>query len=183
MDRRQRKTRKAIFEAFVYLLSKKNFNKITINEIIDTANVGRATFYAHFETKELLLQGLCEELFDHLFETEEGNPSAHSHVFDCDKNDCAFLHLLHHLKNDDNHLIRLLSCENNQPFFQYFRKGVTQTVRRNLTFFTSRKNPSVPLDFYVNHISSTFVETVKWWILSDRKATPENILEYFYAVL
>ena len=129
-------------------------NIITINEIIDTANVGRATFYAHFETKELLLQGLCEELFDHLFETEEGNPSAHSHVFDCDKNDCAFLHLLHHLKNDDNHLIRLLSCENNQPFFQYFRKGIAQMVKRNLSFFAV-ENASAISNFTSSGISSS----------------------------
>ena len=68
MDRRQLKTRKAIFQAFRSLLEKKRYDHITVQEIIDEADVGRSTFYAHFETKDLLLDAMCEELFYHMFE-------------------------------------------------------------------------------------------------------------------
>ena len=56
MDRRQRKTRQAIFQSFTALLSQKPFHRITVGEIIEKADIGRATFYAHFETREDLLQ-------------------------------------------------------------------------------------------------------------------------------
>ena len=43
MDRRQKKTKDAIFKAFTTLLSKKNYNQISVQEIIDIADIGRTT--------------------------------------------------------------------------------------------------------------------------------------------
>ena len=93
MDRRQRKTREAIFKAFTELLSKKSFEKITVGEIIEAADVGRATFYSHFETKDYLLKEFCEELFCHIFDQETEEAEGHRHIFRCDGSDSVFLHL------------------------------------------------------------------------------------------
>ena len=97
MDRRQRKSREAIFSAFIQLLSQNKFDQITVGQIIEQANVGRATFYAHFETKQFLLKSLCDELFCHIFDGMEHNRHAHKHIFDCDPPESVFLHLFHYL--------------------------------------------------------------------------------------
>lgn len=179
MDRRQRKTREAIFTAFTRLLSKKEFGKITVGEIIEQADVGRATFYAHFETKEDLLKELCQELFCHLFDAMGNDPSEHRHIFDCNAPSSVFLHLFEHLKRNDHNLLQLLSGENNQLFLGYFKNNLNCLVESQLPLFAQIKSEKLPENFWVDHISSTFVETLRWWIENGMAQSPETITEYF----
>ena len=58
-DRRVQRTRALLRAALLSLIEEKGFEALTVQEIIDRANVGRATFYAHFDSKEdLLVSGL-----------------------------------------------------------------------------------------------------------------------------
>ena len=183
MDRRQRKTREAIFAAFTKLLSKKEFHRITVGEIIAEADVGRATFYAHFETKEFLLKAFCEELFCHIFDTEHPTGQSHRHIFDCDSSDSVFLHLFRHLQNNDNNILVLLSSANNELFLRYFRSNLESLVESNLSMFEEKRTKHIPDDFWKNHILSTFMGTLKWWIDQGMQESPEQITAYFYAVV
>lgn len=183
MDRRQRKTREAIFRTFIDLLSEKEFGQITVGEIIEGADVGRATFYAHFETKDFLLKELCEELFCHILDHTKEDGGEHRHIFECDSSNSVFLHLFEHLQRNDNQILELLSCQNNELFLRYFKDNLTQLVTSQLPMFEDRKSEKLPESFWIHHIASTFVETVKWWIDHGMKESPELITEYFYLAI
>ncbi len=183
MDRRQRKTREAIFSAFTELLSKKDFNHITVGEIIECADVGRATFYSHFETKDYLLKEFCQELFCHIFDTENHKENFHRHIFDCNGSESVFQHLFQHLQKNDNNILLLLSSQNNELFLSYFRNNLEALIDTHISLFESKKRDSVPENFWKNHVTSTFVETIKWWINNGMKETPETITEYFFKVI
>ena len=58
VDRRIQKSKKYLSDAFIALILEKGYEAVTVQEIIDRANVGRSTFYAHFESKEQLLFSL-----------------------------------------------------------------------------------------------------------------------------
>lgn len=178
MDRRQRKTRNAIFEAFIQLLSEHDYSQITVGQIIDRADVGRATFYAHFETREFLLKELCQELFSHVFAPEDATG-----LFHCDAPNSVFLHLFQHLKRNDNNILRLLRGRNNELFLSYFKENLTQSVKKQLPLFAHRKDSRLPEDFWLDHICATFVQTVRWWIETGLTQSPEEITDYFLLVV
>ncbi|SHF53470.1 TetR/AcrR family transcriptional regulator [Devosia limi] len=56
MDRRVRKTREALYSAFAALVAEKGYDQLSVRAILDEADVGRTTFYAHFKAKEDLLR-------------------------------------------------------------------------------------------------------------------------------
>ena len=180
MDRRQRKTRQAIFAALTALLSEKEFGKITVEEIIRWADVGRATFYAHFETKDDLLKELCAELFCHILDAARHEESGHQHIFSCEAPDSVFLHLLQHLKKNDNHILELLSGQNNELFLQYFKSNLRQLAASQLPLFAPRKSEKLPEDFWIDHIAAVFVETVRWWVAGGLQERAETVAEYFF---
>lgn len=63
-DLRVRKTKKALYGAFLGLLSEKTFEEITVNELCETAGVRRATFYKHYADKFAFLTAFTKALRD-----------------------------------------------------------------------------------------------------------------------
>ncbi len=57
IDRRAARTRRALHEALISLILRQGYEATTIQDIIDAADVGRSTFYAHYTGKEDLLRG------------------------------------------------------------------------------------------------------------------------------
>ena len=183
MERRQQKTRTAIFSAFTSLLAEKPYSKITVQEIIDAANVGRTTFYAHFETKDDLLKELCEELFGHIIGSAMDCTHTHGLYSDGSAPESVFCHLLQHLQENDRNIIALLSCESSEMFLRFFKDSLNELVRSQFINQNRKANTDIPEDFLINHISGSFVEMVLWWIKGHRKQTPEDLDRYFRAVI
>ena len=183
MDRRQKKTREAIFKAFSDLLAQKNYNKITVQEIIDAANVGRTTFYAHFETKDDLLKELCSELFGHIIQSAADCTHTHGLYSNSDAPESVFCHLLQHLQENDKNILGLLSCESSEVFLRYFKDSLNQLLSAQIVDWVKHGCSQVPQDFLTNHISSSFVDMVQWWLKGGRRQPPEQLAVYFEAVI
>jgi len=81
MDRRATRTRRSLHQALISLILRKGYDAITVQEIIDEADIGRATFYAHYRGKEDLLRGGFEALRAELHEgLPHQNRMVHSHL-------------------------------------------------------------------------------------------------------
>ena len=177
MDRRQKKTRRAVFDAFTKLLTKKNYANITVQEIIDEADIGRSTFYSHFETKDELLKELCREILDHVFDDEHLKRCTYCARSDCDKFEKIADHILFHIGESRAYIKSLLSSESGELFMRFFKEDLREQFSRIITF----EDVDIPLDFRLNHIVCEFAETVRWWMKND-SITPNEISRYYMRV-
>lgn len=183
MDRRQQKTRNAIFEAFSTLLSSKSYTRITIQEIIDEANIGRSTFYSHFETKDDLLKEMCTDLFSHVFSESLDTESTHDFSLAGGNPGSMITHILYHLRDNKKNIIGILTCESSELFLRFFKQYLNELIIQHLLVGVERKNTDAPEDFLVNHIAGSFVEMVQWWLKNSMRQSPEELARYFLSVI
>jgi len=61
-DRRAMRSKRLIIEALRELILEKDYKKISVSDIVERADIGRATFYAHFEDKEALSRFMFNQL-------------------------------------------------------------------------------------------------------------------------
>ncbi|MDC7125827.1 MAG: TetR/AcrR family transcriptional regulator [Spirochaetales bacterium] len=182
MDRRQRKTREAIFNAFSEMLSNKSYSRITVQEIIDKADVGRTTFYSHFPTKDDLLREMCSELFEHVFSDAPEAEQTHDFSMTSGSSKEIVTHILYHLKEHGRRMSILLTCESGELFQRYFKQYFNNLVMIHILNPGKHKTTVVPEDFLIAHISASFVNIVQWWLENNMEQSPELLAEYFEAV-
>ena len=174
MDRRQQKTRQSVFDAFARLLERKNYAHITVQDIIDEANIGRSTFYSHFETKDELLKTLCSEIFDHVFVKDLSKESTHDFTVGGRDIKAEIIHILYHLQDNSRYIKRIVSCESGDMFMKIFKEYLRQVLESELV----KVQTTVPRDYLLNHTVCDFAETVRWWMDHD-SYSPEEIGEFF----
>ena len=172
MDRRQRKTREAVFGALEQLLEKKKYEHITVQDIIDTADIGRSTFYANFETKDALLDEMCASIFRHIFPEESQSEAPVPPTEDYVRH--RLVHLLSHLKSSGNILGRIIRSDSREIFLGCFRRYLMGM------FNTLVVSPAgVPRDYVINNCVCCFAETVVWWFCERTEYSPEQVVSFF----
>ena len=170
-DRRITKTRKAIYTAFLQLLNQKNFESITVQEIIDLADVGRSTFYSHYESKELLLDELCRYLFHHLFEREE-NISTEAYL----------AHIFSHFKKNQDHVTSLLFSKNDY-FLRQLQKELEHHVYPMVAEDLQVSYPNISASYLKHYVVTNFIETLTWWLKKGKSYTEQEVIQCYWEIL
>ena len=179
MDRRQKRTKDAIFRAFGSLLEQKKYESITVQDIIDEADIGRSTFYTHFETKDELLKTMCTDIFHHVFTDELPQEAARSRRCDHTQLELKLGHVLYHLRENKVNLKGLLASQSSQLFLSFLKDYLRQLFSQYLPALCC----DVPEDYLLHFLAGSFAETVKWWVAQNMTEAPETVARHFMAVI
>lgn len=160
-------------------MQEKSYEQITVQQIIERADVGRSTFYAHFETRDDLLRALCTDIFEHVFGREPEREQEHDFSnaeYDVER---QLAHMLWHLRANGRMLPGLLSGQSREAFMEHFRRYVRATFSRLLNDGAC----AAPREYALNHVVSSFAETARWWLCESEGITPEQMAAAYMALL
>ncbi len=176
LDRRQRKTRKAIYDAFEALMGERHYSCVTVAQIIERADVGRSTFYAHFETKDELLDQMCREIFDHIFEGVNEHCVTHPTLV-TESLEGKLTHLLYHLRDTRGGVCGKLVREGEPHFTAYFEAQLDVLFEKS----GPAPAPGVPAEFARVLLVSSFSHAVSWWFAGGAKKDPGQVAAWYIA--
>ena len=170
-DRRITKSRKAIYTAFLQLLNQKGYETITVQEIIDLADIGRSTFYSHYESKELLLDELCRYLFHHLFEREKNITT-----------EAYMTHIFSHFKKNQDHVTSLLFSKNDY-FLRQLQKELAHHVYPMVAEDLQVSYPKIPSSYLKHFVVTNFIETLTWWLKKGKSYSEQEVVQFYLEIL
>lgn len=178
MDRRQVKTRQAIYKGFIELLDTKSYSSITVSNIIEKANIGRSTFYQHFESKDEIPKEMFIDFFSHILHKEKNLTNMeHPKNYNMGKYE-KLTHILYHLKDENFDIIKLLDSAVGDlavPYFESFIKDISTDIIKSNKMF----NRNIPIDFQISLFVSSFMQTIRWWHKQGLKEKPEKVISHF----
>ncbi|MDO4242436.1 MAG: TetR/AcrR family transcriptional regulator [Actinomyces sp.] len=162
-DRRRARTRRAVERAFIELVGEKGYAGLTVQEILDRADVGRSTFYTHFHSKEDLLGLVVVSICDHVLA-----PSAPevTHDFTTRRAPVDIVeHMLTHVAEEGSAVRALLAGGTGAPLVQRLRQALTERVGTIFPDVLSSGGPRPPGEdsFLRHHLAGTVVEAILWW--------------------
>jgi AcrR family transcriptional regulator len=175
------RTRQQLQKALVSLLAEKPYARITVQDILERANVGRSTFYAHYQDKQdLLLRGVAG--FHRAGEqppAEQSPQAAGEGRLQTIQTRSMFAHAA------ANAALR-------QAMFPPAQENVLQetasavlraNVRSQLEeLLPPGQAPAVPLEAITAYVSGGLMGLVKWWFDAGRPQSPEEMDALFQQV-
>jgi AcrR family transcriptional regulator len=163
LDRRVQRTRQLLQEALLSLIREKGFEALSVQDIIDRANVGRATFYAHFDNKEdLLLSGL-ERLRSSLRELQR---QALARGGAADERVFAFSRELFAHAHEHRDVFRAMAGDRGAALVrQVFHRMLVELVRDDVRAIVPRSDAgSTPADAVVQFAAGGLFGLLMWWL-------------------
>ena len=185
LDRRQRKTRKAIYDAFEALMRDAHYGTVTVAQIIERADVGRSTFYAHFETKDDLLDQMCRDMFDHIFEGVNEYCVTHPTLV-TESIEGKLAHLLYHLRDTHSGVCGKLIREGEPHFTTYFESQLDVLfgkVGQGSLGDDRAGRDAVPAEFVRVLRVSSFSHAVSWWFENGAAEPPEQVAAWYVSAM
>lgn len=176
-DRRVQRTRELLEKAFITLLRERPYDEITVQDVVNRANVGRTTFYLHYKNKDELLISCHRHIFsefpfyplsrEELLSTElpERIRLAYQHLEDAR---ALLSPIFQGYVKDSTLLLRQL------------RGATAQGIETHIREAFADADNTIPFDVLAHYLAGAQIGLVQWWLEKRRPHAPEDLAEVVY---
>jgi len=182
-DRRVRRTRESLHKALISLALEKNYDSITVQEVLDRADVGRSTFYTHFQSMDELLSLGTQELrvtLNSALEQQRKSAKPHENVI-------AFSRaMFDHAYGYRNVYFALLNTGAWPIVRQQLQAVLDDLIRRECKAEIAKlktANSEVPVDLFVHYLTAAFFSVLIWWLDRRSRLSPSQIDDVFRSLV
>ena len=167
VDRRIRKTKKALLQCLTKLMSEKKISDITVKELTDLADVNRSTFYLYykdiFDMVESIETNMFEEFLRIFNESNKGKDRYSSLL-------ALYTYIFEYVESNSEICKILLGPDGDYAFIQKFKKAILET---NVLF-----DESVPLNkvnFYRSFILTGVIGLIQQWLEESTETSAKDM--------
>lgn len=170
---------KMLRDAFLDLIKEKPYEKITISEITTRADLARSTFYAHYETKDDLLNSYLEEIAETYIDLYSlpTEWDTRRNILDIEKEIIFF----RDWKNIDEIALLIQEPEIEELIYNVIRKMHLTTYSEIISPLRPDVN-KVFASYWIEFLASTKIALLRNWVRNDFKESPEVLGELLYAL-
>lgn len=164
-DRRVVRTRLALGNALVELMLARRFDDISVQQVLDRARVGRATFYAHFRNKNDLLLSDAERFFEALERHFLAHAAGTRRV-------APVAELFSHVADYHQFTRALEQSGLREPVYDLLTGHLARMIERRMEeVCPGAGTPSLPPAATARVFAAALLEMMRWWL--NRGATPD----------
>lgn len=180
LDRRVQRTRKLLREAMMALILEEGYDAISIQDITDKANLGRATFYLHFKDKDELLSEVMQEFIAEFITQVPQLTQAQWRL-----KDTKALIKLFDFASQHYDLYRILIIGSggitaSRQLQNTIASNIKDCIQKEIDELGAQ--PALPAEFIANHFAGSLLSTIYWWLDQDLPYTVEEMATMFQQV-
>jgi AcrR family transcriptional regulator len=176
-DRRVRRTRELLRRALLSLIQEQGYERITVQDILDRADVGRSTFYAHYRDKDDLLLSGFEDIRLALAAEREAAETAAGATSEFLQ---PLLAVFRHVEGHRHFWQPLARKGGADVVVRILRDNVTDLVREHFrSQFPGLKRNQPQLEAAVQFAAGACMGLLLWWLDNDIPYSAEELYSSF----
>ncbi|MGD8603658.1 MAG: TetR/AcrR family transcriptional regulator [Anaerolineales bacterium] len=179
-ERRKQRTRRKMQNATLELILEKGFEEIVIQDITDRADVGRGTFYFHFDDKEDILWSIVE---DRIHRTEREVEASYTGQLPPSPEYVGYVNIFSHIEQNQTMYRAILGGKGSQVISARVRDYLVSETLRDMEALDIYGDIGQPPEITAHIVVGLIMSLAVWWLETPNDKTPQDMGAILYRTL